>query len=123
MIRGIGTDIVHIPRVEKLLKRFGQRFIDKVFHLDEQQSCRARFASQNEKAIACFYAKRFAAKEAYVKALGTGFGGQISLSDICVCNNESGQPYIKGSNGMKVHLSMSDDYPYATAMVVLEEVS
>jgi len=124
MIYGIGVDIVDISRIERVLDRWGDRFVRRVFTEAEIEYCsrRGRPASR--------YALRFAAKEAFAKALGSGFRDGLSFRQIEVINNTQGKPYLKlhgrcrelyTENGIcGVFLSLSDDGPYAVAMVVLE---
>lgn len=124
MILGIGTDIVDIRRIEKLM---GEKFVARCFTQGEQEYCNSK---KNGGGDIAAYARRFAAKEACAKALGTGIGGQAGLKDIEVVHNDDGQPHIILHNsalgkfeeigGSKVHLSLSDDPPYAMAFVVLE---
>lgn len=133
MIVGIGSDVVQIPRVEALLRRFGDRFERYAFTEAEQQAANQRYRSEDVKSKASFYAKRFAAKEACAKALGTGFRNGLSLKHIEVANDDHGKPHLKlsgcasellahcgeGSVSPTIHLSLSDDYPVAQAFVVL----
>jgi len=129
MILGIGTDIVNIQRIESILEGdTAKRFQEKYFHPTEIATAN-KFASTKDKA--CSLAKRFAAKEAFVKALGTGVRKGVKLNDIYVVNNELGCPFIhfsptvtsliekKTSNKVKIDLSLSDEYPMAVAFVTL----
>ncbi len=130
MIIGIGTDIVDIRRIEKALNKYSKRFEDKCFTINEQKKANDKPSDKK----AAFYAKRFAAKEACVKALGTGFIENIFLKDIEITKNDFGQPYLNLTGGalealnkvipdnMKysAHLSLTDDYPYANAFVIIE---
>lgn len=125
MIIGIGTDIVDIRRIERLLKAHGERFKTRCFTDYERSQGRDDTA---------YYAKRFAAKEACVKALGTGFKAKITMTDISVERQDSGQPTISLSGASAdhlasltpagltshLHLSLSDEPPYAQAFVVIE---
>ncbi len=125
MIYGIGVDLVHIPRMEAVLKRWGERFVDRVFTEQEAALCfrRARPASA--------FALRFAAKEAFSKALGLGMRGGIRWKDIEVFHYPGGRPGLKihGKSSTlckekritRFHVSLSDDGDHATAMVLLEE--
>ena len=88
-IFGIGTDIVNTKRIEKSIKMYGNKFKNKIFTKKEIRYC------ENKKNPAPFYAKRFAAKEAFTKALGTGIRKGISLKDIEIFNDTSGKPNIK----------------------------
>lgn len=131
MILGIGSDLVDIRRIENALTRFGRRFEERIFTPVEQVYAHKRAGS-----IASTYAKRFAAKEACVKALGTGVQRGIFLRDIEVINNTSGTPEIRITGGAFKHLqeitpqamkpqiflSLSDEYPYAQAFVTISAV-
>lgn len=128
MILGIGTDICDISRIEKSIDKFGQRFLDKTFTAHEQDYCESKSGK------ASYYAKRFAAKEAVAKALATSSSGALSWQDVEVKNDPSGRPKAilhrgamnrlkaKTPDGFKahVHLSLSDDYPYAVAYAMIE---
>ena len=128
MIVGIGSDLSDIRRVEKTLKRFGERFTHRVFTEVE----RARSERKNDRAAS--YAKRFAAKEACAKALGTGIRRGVFWRDMGVVNLRSGQPTMALTNGAAmrlaelipagmtpvIHVSLTDDYPYAQAFVIIE---
>lgn len=129
MIVGIGTDMADIRRIEKTLERFGERFTRRVFTPVE-------IARAERKAgAAATYAKRFAAKEACAKALGTGVPrGGVHWADMGVVNLPSGKPTMALTGGAAealkrlvpaglepvVHLTLSDDHPYALAFVVIE---
>lgn len=125
-IFGIGTDIVNIKRIEKLLKNRGSKFKGKFFSKKEIKYC------DKKKFNASFYAKRYAAKEAFSKALGVGFTKGIVLKNIEVLNNKSGKPMInlKGNTltffkkklknkKFQIDLSLSDDKPWAHATVII----
>jgi holo-[acyl-carrier protein] synthase len=128
MILGIGTDLANIDRIQKTIDRFGQRFKDRVFSPIEQNKAEKR------KDIAGTYAKRWAAKEACSKALGTGLAMGISWKDMSVSNLETGQPIMeltgwaaKKMSDMTpegyeaiVHVTLTDDHPWAQAFVVIE---
>lgn len=129
MIHGIGTDLVDIRRIEYLLERFGARFLEKVFTPAE----RARMEMLPPERLAPHAAKRFAAKEACAKALGTGIGAHAPWQGIEIGNDEQGRPTatlldgareaVAGRHGkahVELHLSLSDEYPYAQAFAVLE---
>ena len=121
MILGIGTDLANIDRIQKTIDRFGQRFKNRVFTVTEQD-------------IAGTYAKRWAAKEACSKALGTGLAMGISWKDMSVSNLKTGQPtmVLTGWAAKKmsemtpegyeaiVHVTLTDDHPWAQAFVVIE---
>ena len=124
---GVGCDVVQIPRIESLLDSFGDSFLARVFSEQEQKEAKV---IQNSRVMASYYAKRFAAKEAFVKALGTGFGKVVSLKDIQTLRLPSGQPQLSIADraqkkmlqllGHKpvVYVSLSDDYPSAMAVVI-----
>jgi len=125
-IFGIGTDIINIARMEKILKKNSIRFKNKVFSKKEIVYC------ENKKNPYPFYAKRFAAKEAFSKAMGTGIRKGILLSDIEISNDNYGKPsiFLKGRvakelkskiNNKKyyIYLSLSDDKPWAQATVII----
>jgi len=128
MIIGIGQDIIDIRRIEKVLERHGARFINRVFTPTEQQK------SEGRKNRAASYAKRFAAKEACAKALGTGIAAGIWWRELGVVNLPSGRPSMQlGSRAREqidhllpenheavIHLTLTDDYPWAQAMVMIE---
>lgn len=130
MIIGIGNDLVDIRRIEKTLKTHQERFIKRCFSQSEQQQLLTRKDDQK----AQFLAKRFAAKEACVKALGSGFVDDIYLKDISVERDSAGKPSLILSGGALeklhevvgsnkdpyLHLSLSDEPPYASAFVILE---
>ncbi len=123
MIHGIGTDIVAIARIEASLARFGDKFAQRILASEELQ------AFTDSMSPASFLAKRFAAKEAAVKALGTGFRDGVSLGQIAVSNDLHGKPILSFSgralevcNSLGVgegHLSLSDEKDYAIAFVTL----
>ena len=125
-IFGIGTDIVNIRRMEKLLKRNSNTFKKRIFSKNEIIYC------ERKKNPSSFYAKRFAAKEALSKALGTGIRRGINFKNIEISNNNFGKPSIKLSGstatylkskikGKKysIYLSLSDDVPWAQATVII----
>ncbi|CAA7618062.1 holo-ACP synthase [Magnetospirillum sp. UT-4] len=129
MILGLGNDLCDIRRIEKTLERFGPRFLDRVFTDRE----RAKAERRAESLRASTYAKRFAAKEACAKALGTGFRDGVFLKDIGVVNLASGQPALHLTGGaaerlaaitppgmtVRIDLTMTDEYPLAEAVVVI----
>jgi len=130
MIIGIGMDTVHIPRIEELYKRYGTKLLQKVLTLQELDLITS---ASNKKTIS-HLAKRFAAKEALVKAIGTGFSRGISLQDIEIFNNQAGKPYyalnkkiedyiilyLSGNKKFTTHLTLSDEYPIAAAFTIIE---
>jgi holo-[acyl-carrier protein] synthase len=131
MIIGAGSDLVDIRRIERALERFGERFIRRCF--TEFEIAKAEHRRDAGTHIAT-YAKRFAAKEAFSKALGTGFSNGVFMRDIGVVNDSFGKPTLKLSNGAKdrldsmipsgktchIHLTLTDEYPYAFAQVLIE---
>jgi len=130
MILGIGTDLANIERIQNALDRFGDRFRNRVFTATEQ----AR--SERMKEPAATYAKRWAAKEACSKALGTGLRMGIAWKDMAVTNLASGQPVMEVTGWAHerlvqmtpegylatIHVSLTDDHPWAQAFVVIEAV-
>lgn len=128
MIIGIGSDIIDIRRIEQTLERFGDRFIHRIYTETE----RAR-AERRRHERAATYAKRFAAKEACAKALGTGLKKGVFWRDLGVVNLPSGKPTMRLTNGAArrleqltpaglhphVHLSLTDDYPMALGFVII----
>ncbi len=135
MILGIGTDLCDIRRIEKTLERFGDRFRNRVFTPIEQRKAAER-QGRGANSSAGTYAKRFAAKEACSKALGTGLSMGMRWTEMGVVNRLSGQPTLKLSgraadrlkqltppgHTARIHLTMTDEYPYAQAFVVIEAV-
>ncbi len=131
MILGIGNDLVDIRRIETVLARHGQRFIDRVFTAKEQ----AKAAKRADPVPT--YAKRFAAKEACSKALGTGFRQGVFFRDMGVVNLPSGQPTMELTGGAlkrlqaltpkgmtaRIHLTITDEAPLAEAFVVIEAIA
>ena len=127
MIIGLGQDICESRRIHKTIERFGQRFIQRVFTKVEQQSCSKRLLRSD-----C-YARRFAAKEALSKALGTGFRKGVFWKDISVVNLPGGKPEIRLSGGAleylkgivpsglraQIDLSLTDDSGLAYAIVII----
>jgi len=130
MIIGIGTDLADIRRIEKTLERFGERFEKRVFTKIEQET------SKRRKLTGASYAKRWAAKEAFSKALGSGVAMGVNWREMGVENLPSGQPTMQLTGGAKerlkkltpkghnakIHLSITDDHPYAQAFVVIEAI-
>ena len=128
MIIGIGNDIIDIRRVERTLERFGDRFTGRVFTDVE------RTKSDRRRMRAASYAKRFAAKEACSKALGTGLRKGVFWRDMGVVNLPGGKPIIRLTGGAKerldtmvpdgmtasIHLTITDDFPQAQAFVIIE---
>ena len=130
MIIGIGTDICDIRRIEQSIENFGERFLNKTFTQLEQSY------SQKKARPAMTYAKRFAAKEAVAKALAGTETGALSWTSVEIQNDPSGRPFAILTKDAKVradtrcpdghtliiHLSLSDDYPYATAFAIAEAI-
>lgn len=128
MIVGIGSDLCDITRVARVLERYPQRFVERVFTTEERRK------SDRRATRAASYAKRFAAKEACAKALGTGFSRGVFMKDIGVVNLPSGAPTLQLTGGAAerlavlvpaghapvIHLTLTDDHPLAQAFVVIE---
>ena len=127
MIIGIGSDIININRIESVINKYGNRFIKRVYsqvEIDKSESRANRIAS---------YAKRFAAKEACSKALGTGFRKGVFMKDLSVVNLSSGKPTMKLTGGalervkkispdslnIQIDLSITDEPPFAYALVII----
>jgi holo-[acyl-carrier protein] synthase len=127
MILGIGNDIIDIRRIERILARYGTRFTARVFTPIERQK------SDRRHARAASYAKRYAAKEACSKALGTGFSRGVFWRDLGVVNELSGKPTMVLTGNARtcldamtppghssvIHLTITDEFPYAQAMVII----
>ena len=130
MIIGIGNDLIDIRRIERTLERFGERFLDRVYTEIE------RAKSDGRVNRAASYAKRFAAKEACSKALGTGFRRGVYWRDLGVVNLPSGKPTLRLTGGAalrldelipdgmvaQIDLSITDDHPLAEAVVIISAV-
>ena len=128
MIVGIGSDLCNIERIQASVDRFGERFLNRVFTDVERAK-----AARRPLTMAGTLAKRFAAKEAFSKAVGTGFKQGVFMKDIGVVNAPSGAPTLHLTGGalarldalappghaMTVHLTMTDDHPWAQAFVIL----
>lgn len=128
MIIGLGSDLVDIRRIEKMLNRYGDRFIQCIFTDTEQ------IRSENLQKRSFSYAKRFAAKEACAKALGTGIACGVGWKDMGVINLPSGKPIMELTDRAQmqlqkllppsyeavIHLSITDDFPWAQAFVIIE---
>jgi holo-[acyl-carrier protein] synthase len=131
MIIGLGSDLCNIERIQNSLDRFGERFTNRVFTDVERAKAEKRPFTR-----AGTYAKRFAAKEAFSKAVGTGFRRGVFMRDIGVVNKSSGEPTLALTGGARqrleemvpaghyarVHLTMTDDHPFALAVVIVEAV-
>jgi holo-[acyl-carrier protein] synthase len=130
MILGIGSDLIDIRRVEKTLERYGERFIARVFTDIERRK------SEKRRMRAASYAKRFAAKEACAKALGTGLHQGVYWRDMGVVNLRSGKPTMALTGGAAerlkaitpaglspvIHVTITDEWPLAQAFVIIEAV-
>lgn len=130
MIIGIGNDIIDIRRIEKTLDKFGDRFVQRIFTEVEQQK------SDKRRLRAASYAKRYAAKEACSKALGTGFRKGVFWRDMGVINLRSGKPTMQLTGGalarlqeitpasstVDIQLTITDEYPLAEALVIIQTV-
>lgn len=133
MIVGVGIDVVNIGRIERTSARYGNKFVEKLFTISEQKDIKN--AEGGSYGCPAKIAKLFAAKEAASKALGTGFRGGITWSDIEVSHDNKGRPLLKFYNkalervekicdggSYVAWLSLSDDYPVAQAVVVIEKM-
>jgi holo-[acyl-carrier protein] synthase len=132
MILGLGSDICDIRRIEQAMERFGDKFLRRVFTEAERAKADRRSGTNRSGT----YAKRFAAKEACAKALGTGFAQGVFMSDIGVVNLPGGQPTLRLTGrtaerlaaitppgcAARVDLTMTDEYPYAYAQVIISAV-
>jgi holo-[acyl-carrier protein] synthase len=130
MIIGIGSDITDIRRIEKVIERHGERFLNRIF--TDTERARAERRAKNIET----YAKRFAAKEACAKALGTGMRGGVWWRDMGVVNLPSGRPTMKLTGGAAarlatltpagcvadIHVTITDEYPLAQAFVIISAV-
>jgi holo-[acyl-carrier protein] synthase len=130
MIIGLGNDMIDIRRVERTIERYGERFLSRVFTEAERRKSDARAGR------AASYAKRFAAKEACAKALGTGFREGVFWRDMGVVNLASGRPTLELTGGaaraladltpeghaVRIDLSITDDFPMAQAIVIISAV-
>ena len=130
MILGIGNDLCDIRRIEKAMARFGERFLQRVFTPEERRKAFSRAHAART------FAKRFAAKEAASKALGTGFRAGVYLKDIGVVNAPSGRPTLALTGGAarrlarivpqgynpRIDITLTDEYPMAQAIVIISAV-
>ena len=131
MIIGIGNDLINIERIEKTLSKYVNRFVNRVFTDIEIKK------SDNRLKRSSSYAKRFAAKEAVTKALGTGLSNGVFFKDIGIENDKYGKPKIVLTGGAKLRLenilpehhkakinvTITDDHPWAQALVIIEAIS
>lgn len=127
---GLGNDLVNIDRIDRSITRFGQRFIDRIFTEIEQDYCNGKAARVSN------YAKRFAAKEACAKALGTGFAEGVFWRDVGVERHISGKPHFRLTGGAlnrlleitpegmtaQLDLTLTDDHPWAQAVVLITAI-
>jgi holo-[acyl-carrier protein] synthase len=123
-IIGIGTDVVQIPRIEKILNNFGDKFLLRILHPKEYQKIKTIHPDLKSN----YVAKRFAAKEAISKAIGSGIALGLKFKDIAIINDNLGKPvaHFEGSMMVKfaiyqIDISLSDDYPIAVAFVVISK--
>jgi holo-[acyl-carrier protein] synthase len=128
MILGVGSDLIDIRRIERAIERFGDRFLDRIFTENERRRCDRRGVTR-----VASYARRFAAKEAAAKALGTGFRKGVFWRDLGVVNLPSGQPGMRLTGGAlqrlesmtppgmtaRLDVSLTDEPPLAQAVVVI----
>lgn len=131
MIIGIGSDLIDISRVAKVIERHGERFLDRIFTENERRRCDRRGVTR-----AASYARRFAAKEAASKALGTGFRQGVFWRDLGVVNLPSGQPGMRFTGGAlarleaitpagmaaQISVTLTDEPPLAQAVVIIAAV-
>ena len=134
MIIGIGSDLIDITRVAKVIERHGDRFLDRIF--TETERARAERRAKSEKMVVATYAKRFAAKEACAKALGTGLRAGVFWRDMGVVNLPGGKPTMALTGGAlkrlekitppghraQIDLTITDDFPLAQAIVIISAV-
>ncbi len=133
MILGLGTDLVDSRRIETLLNNHEDRFLDKYFTVQEIKIYQSRKDTADH---ILYLAKRFAAKEAFAKAMGTGIQEGLFMKEIEIISNEKGRPFIQchgqafkalekfshGCKACKLHLSLTDEPPYAQATVIIEAI-
>jgi holo-[acyl-carrier protein] synthase len=134
MIIGIGLDVIDIRRVAKVIERLGDRFLERIY--TDAERAKADRRAKNEKMVAATYAKRFAAKEACSKALGTGIRRGVWWRDMGVINLPGGRPTMELTGGalarlqsmtpegheVRIDLSITDDWPMAQAFVIISAV-
>ena len=135
MIIGIGSDLIDITRVAKVIDRHGERFLERIF--TDVERAKAMRRANNEKMVVATYAKRFAAKEACSKALGTGIRRGVWWKDMGVVNLPGGRPTMQLTGGAltrlqeltpegmeaRIDLSITDDWPLAQAFVIISAVA
>jgi holo-[acyl-carrier protein] synthase len=134
MIIGVGSDLIDITRVARVIERHGERFLERIF--TEAERAKADRRAKNEKMVVATYAKRFAAKEACSKALGTGIRQGVWWRDIGVVNLPGGRPSMQLTGGAlarlqaltpdgfeaRIDLTITDDWPLAQAFVIISAV-
>jgi holo-[acyl-carrier protein] synthase len=134
MIIGIGSDLIDIRRIERVIERHGERFLDRIF--TEAERAKAERRAKNHRMVVATYAERFAAKEACSKALGTGIRRGVWWRDMGVVNLPGGRPTMRLTGGAlarlesmipagleaRIDLSITDDWPLAQAFVVISAV-
>jgi holo-[acyl-carrier protein] synthase len=134
MIIGIGSDLIDIRRIAKVMERHGERFLDRIF--TDAERAKAERRAKSEKMVVATYAKRFAAKEACSKALGTGIRRGVWWRDMGVVNLPGGRPTMELTGGARerlavltpeghearIDLSITDDWPLAQAFIVISAV-
>lgn len=135
MILGIGSDLIDITRIAKVIERHGDRFLDRIF--TDVERAKALRRANSEKMVVATYAKRFAAKEACAKALGTGIMRGVWWRDMGVVNLPGGRPTMRLTGGAlerlrqltpdgfeaQIDLSITDDWPLAQAFVIISAVA
>lgn len=131
MIIGIGVDLVHVPRIEQAVNRYGDRFLCRLFTARERE----RYDNKDTRQRMAGYAKLFAAKEACVKALGTGFTQGVEWHHMEIFRQGLDAPTVhlngraqevareKAGENYRVHLSLTDEWPYCQAMIIIEKGS
>jgi holo-[acyl-carrier protein] synthase len=135
MIIGIGSDLIDIRRIAKVIERHGERFLDRIF--TDAERAKALSRAKSDKMVVATYAKRFAAKEACAKALGTGIRRGVWWRDMGVVNLPGGRPSLKLTGGAlarletltpvghqaRIDLSITDEWPMAQAFVIISAVA
>lgn len=135
MIIGIGNDLANIERIKAAIGKFGQHFIDKIFSEEEKAELEKR-RKISDYEFACSVARRFAAKEACSKALGTGFRQGVFWPDLIITHTPAGKPELRlrgnaaehlkklsAGQNCRLHVTMTDDFPWAQAFVIIETLS
>lgn len=137
MITGIGIDLISNQRIKKMLEKFDENFKQKIFSKNELKDFEKRFGKELKLSSSAinFFAKRFASKEAFSKALGTGIGRGVDFNDIEIFNDDFGKPHIKILNKkefailkilkckkINIHLTISDEKSISGAVVIIEKI-